>query len=169
MNVEVEIGGSSIPIGLDQRAHTFTTAHHSRPYSWTPMSDGRFLLRVDRKLYLIDGVTSRNERIEFSINGQSVDARVFDEQALLLKKMGIRSASETSVGKLHSPMPGKIISIAAQIGDTVTHGQAVIVLEAMKMENELKAPVSGIVRSITAEIGASVEKNTLLIEIEPLG
>jgi len=169
MNVEVEMGGSHYPLGLDSRAHTFTTPHHTRSYTWTPMSDGRFLLRVDRKLYVIDGVTSRTERIEFSINGASVDAKVYDEQALLLKKMGIRTASETSVGKLHSPMPGKIISIAVQTGDTVQHGQAVIVLEAMKMENELKAPVAGIVRSITAEVGASVEKNTLLIEIEPLG
>ena len=61
-----------------------------------------------------------------------------------------------------SPMPGKILGIKAKTGDAVKKGQAVIILEAMKMENEIVAPQDGTVASINVNEGASVEAGTVL-------
>jgi pyruvate carboxylase subunit B len=87
----------------------------------------------------------------------------------MLRNLGFKPASSSSQGRLLAPMPGKIIAVLVKENDVVEHGQPVVVLEAMKMENELKAPVSGKVVSIAAVIGSSVEKNELLIELEPIG
>ena len=61
-----------------------------------------------------------------------------------------------------SPMPGKILGIKAKAGDAVKKGQAVIILEAMKMENEIVAPQDGTLASINVNEGASVEAGTVL-------
>ncbi len=59
--------------------------------------------------------------------------------------------------KINAPMPGKIVAVKANVGDKVTKGQVVFVLEAMKMENDIVAPQDGTVASINAAVGSSVE------------
>ncbi|MEX0647161.1 MAG: acetyl-CoA carboxylase biotin carboxyl carrier protein subunit, partial [Balneolaceae bacterium] len=67
------------------------------------------------------------------------------------------------------PMPGKILELLVQEGDSVEAGQPVIILEAMKMENELKAPIQGKVATLQISQNDNVEKNQPLLEIEPRG
>ncbi len=64
--------------------------------------------------------------------------------------------------KVNSPMPGKILSIKASIGQTVKRGEVILILEAMKMENEIVAPEDGTVASINVSAGDMVEASTLL-------
>ena len=66
---------------------------------------------------------------------------------------------------MKAPMPGTIMDVKVNVGDTVERGQVVIVLEAMKMENDIVAPVAGKVASITAKKGDSVNANDALIVI----
>lgn len=66
---------------------------------------------------------------------------------------------------LNAPMPGTILSIAVKVGDTVKSGQLCVVLEAMKMENELPSPVDGVVKSINVTQGASVNTSDVLVVI----
>jgi propionyl-CoA carboxylase alpha chain len=63
-------------------------------------------------------------------------------------------------------MPGLVVRIEVQVGDAVQAGQPVVAMEAMKMENELKAETAGVVRRIAVEPGTAVEKGTLLVEFE---
>jgi biotin carboxyl carrier protein len=79
-----------------------------------------------------------------------------------------RSASG-GVGAVQAIMPGTIVRVLAAEGDEVAANDVVLVLEAMKMENELQAPVSGVVKAIHVEPGQAVETNAVLAEIEPLG
>ena len=67
--------------------------------------------------------------------------------------------------KVTSPMPGNILSVAVKEGDTVKEGQQLMILEAMKMENEILAPCAGKVTSIAAAKGSTVESGTLLCTI----
>ena len=67
--------------------------------------------------------------------------------------------------KVTAPMPGTILSVNVTVGQKVTKGQAVVILEAMKMENEIPAPQDGTVASIAVEKGASVETGSLLITL----
>jgi biotin carboxyl carrier protein len=75
-------------------------------------------------------------------------------------------ASEQGVKKITAPMPGKVVRILAAVGAQVEAGQSVIVIEAMKMQNELKAPKSGAVKKVNVVEGAAVEAGQSLAEIE---
>jgi biotin carboxyl carrier protein len=65
-----------------------------------------------------------------------------------------------------APMPGKIVHVLVRLGDQVQEGQALVVIEAMKMENELKSPKAGKVAEILAIEGSAVEKNAKLMVVE---
>jgi biotin carboxyl carrier protein len=75
-------------------------------------------------------------------------------------------ASEQGVKKITAPMPGKVVRILAGVGAQVETGQSVIVIEAMKMQNELKAPKAGVVKKINVVEGAAVEAGQSLAEVE---
>lgn len=169
MKLEADINGTSIPIEIDTDMGAFTLPSGSGLYGFEPMTDGRFLLRVGERLLRIDGVRSTGSSVEFSINGQFVSASVHDEHALMLRSVGYKSATDHVQGQLKAPMPGKIVAVTVAVDDLVDHGQPVVILEAMKMENELKAPIGGRVSIVSAVVGSSVEKNELLIGIEPIG
>jgi len=169
MKLEAEINGTSIAIEIHSEDGLFKTPSLEGQYQFNILSDGRCILRIEDKIYRLDGLKLKGSSIEFSINGQFLSSKVSDEQALLLRKLGYKTNNDQAQGQLKAPMPGKIIAVHVKAGDEVTHGQALVVLEAMKMENELKAPVSGRISNVSATEGSSVEKNQLLIEIEPIG
>ena len=75
-------------------------------------------------------------------------------------------ASEQGVMKIKAPMPGKVVRILAPAGSQVEIGQSVVVIEAMKMQNELKAPKTGVVKKISVAEGAAVEAGQALAEVE---
>ena len=77
------------------------------------------------------------------------------------------SAPAGSAGsiKVEAPMPGTVLKVNVKVGDTVEEGQAVVILEAMKMENEIAAPKSGTVASVNASQGAAVNTGDLLITL----
>ena len=95
----------------------------------------------------------------------------FEVEALDERMRSIRELAGTSTGPagprpLTAPMPGLIVRVNVQVGDTVQAGQGLVVMEAMKMENELRAQAAGRVKSILALPGAAVEKGATLIELE---
>ncbi len=73
----------------------------------------------------------------------------------------VSSGAQGSI-QIVAPMPGKILGVKAKAGDQVKKGQVVIILEAMKMENEIVAPEDGVIASIDTNAGANVEAGTLL-------
>ena len=83
----------------------------------------------------------------------------------------LRSRRTTETGgrgpkKITAPMPGKVVRITAMVGSEVEAGQAVIVIEAMKMQNELKSPRKGIIKKLSVAEGAAVEAGQVLAEVE---
>ncbi len=80
-------------------------------------------------------------------------------------KAAPKAASAAGGTKVTAPMPGTILAVNVSVGQKVEEGQAVVVLEAMKMENEIPAPASGTVASINVEKGASVETGAVLITL----
>jgi len=84
---------------------------------------------------------------------------------ILMERMGIEEGAGAQAMELRAPMPGKVLEILVQEGQSVEEGEAMLVLEAMKMENVLRARTSGVVSSIGVETGAAVEKETVLISM----
>ena len=70
------------------------------------------------------------------------------------------------MGDVTTPIPGKVTSIRVRVGDTVSEGDVVLTVEAMKMENEVHTPVSGVVKQVLVKIGDSVNPDETLVEIE---
>ena len=106
------------------------------------------------------------KKFVFTINGKQISVQLKEELDLLLEKMGMEAATETAIKEIRSPMPGLIRGIAISEGSSVTTGDNLLTLEAMKMENSIKSPVDGIIASIQVKTGQSVEKNQLLIAFE---
>jgi biotin carboxyl carrier protein len=89
-----------------------------------------------------------------------------DRFDLLLKKLGLEDLAQAGASDLKAPMPGLVLETKVAPGTEVTAGQALVVLEAMKMENVLKAEADGVVKSVPIEKGQAVDKNQVLIEFE---
>lgn len=84
----------------------------------------------------------------------------------LIKKMGLDKKKVKQLKTLQSPMPGRILSFAVKIGDTVEDGTALFTLEAMKMENVIKSDGVGVVKALVHTDGSVVEKGEVIIEFE---
>ena len=112
--------------------------------------------------------THRSKKtITFSIDGKDLSLRYQDQWDVLLEKMGFDSEESTQNQPLIAPMPGLVLSVEVKPGDVVQKGQALIKLEAMKMENLLKAQTDNqIVAKVHVIQGENVEKNKVLVEFQ---
>jgi pyruvate carboxylase subunit B len=96
---------------------------------------------------------------------QSLEA--VDERTRHIRSLAGTGDKAVKGGVVKAPMPGLVVRVLVAIGDLVVAGQGLVVLEAMKMENELKAPAAGVVREVRAVQGAAVEKGNVLVELAP--
>lgn len=104
-----------------------------------------------------------------TVEGRRIGVDVVDERARSLRELA-GGAATTAGRSLTAPMPGLVLRIEVEIGQIVKAGQGVLIVEAMKMENELKAPADAIVTAISVEAGQSVEKGALLVTFgDPAG
>ena len=120
------------------------------------------------KVYNITVLNSGNAdgEIELSLNQKRVKAHISTPLDELLKSMGLDNALEVKVTNLTSPMPGLVIKSVVQEGDEVKKGEPLIVLEAMKMENVLKAAADVVIDKINVKAGEAVEKGAVLIQFK---
>ena len=98
------------------------------------------------------------------INGQVHTLAVKDRFDLLLEKMGMTQVPSNKVNEIKAPMPGQIVDIKVTTGQEVKKGDALFILEAMKMENILKSPGDGVIKNIKVNLRDKVEKNQVLIQ-----
>jgi pyruvate carboxylase subunit B len=105
-------------------------------------------------------------RYRLWLDGHRYDAEALDSRARAIRDMQASVAKPAGPAPLRAPMPGLIVQLRVQVGDTVSAGAGLVVMEAMKMENELRAPASGKVRAVHVAVGAAVEKGALLVELE---
>ena len=115
---------------------------------------------------VVDGTTYRVELPESAVTAATSTAETRASQASAPRPLA-RPAVPTASGDgvLRAPMPGRIISISISVGDAVTKGQPVIVLESMKMENTITSPVDGTVSAVHVAVGDSVQHGQTLAEI----
>ena len=166
MQFEIEAAGTLHKVGIeadrgregqlvvtiDGEPVTVDARRTARGYSL--VLDGRVV-----EVAVVDGA-SRGDLIVHLPSGAvpvSIDAR---------RRRGRSAAHADGEQRIVAPMPGRVVRVLAQPGDDVELRQPLIVIEAMKMENELRAPKSGRVKEVAVETGASVEAGRLLIVVE---
>ena len=109
---------------------------------------------------------TEDHRLKIKINHRVFEVKKKGELDELIAALGLDVPKVRKLKELQAPMPGRIVNIAVKVGDELNVGDEILSLEAMKMENVLKAEGVGIVKAILIESGQVVEKGAVLIEFE---
>jgi len=155
------------------------------PVDIEPAGENRFKLTHNGKTFVVDALTldhgavsmlveghsygvefdEQGDEVQVLVRGQVSRIDVADERRLRLRAGGAAFSVE---GKqvIAAPMPGKVVKVLVKVGDEVKEGQGLVVVEAMKMENELKSPKAGKVVELPAKEGTAVEINAKLVVVE---
>jgi biotin carboxyl carrier protein len=136
-------------------------------YSIKKLSSTNYVVSIKNKSFLCSIIENKNSFFEINVNGSliKIDTHtIIADKAQELIKEKDKSNSAGMIVK--APMPGMILKIKKKDGETVERGETVMILEAMKMENEIRAPIGGTIHFNSIKEGISVEKNVKLFEIK---
>ena len=127
-------------------------------------NDGSFHALHNGISYNIKVIEKLKHNLTLEINNKKFNIKLKNDLEDLLVKMGMENLAENKMDEVIAPMPGMALKILVKPGDIVKKGDSLIVLEAMKMENIIKASGGGIVSIINVKQGDKVEKNQILIK-----
>ena len=146
--VIAEIDGESIPIQLNETdgSHIYSAMVGNSSYELEIRRNGK------SNLLFYDGI--------------SLESFVEDERMARLKKSMGKSSNQMQDKEVIAPMPGLVVAIEVELGQKIKKGDGILIIEAMKMENEIKAPFDAIVKAIKVVEKQAVEKNQLLMVFE---
>lgn len=154
------------PVRIDIGATGITL--NETPFDWdmVKLTDRTFHIIRNHQSFTAEvlDINAVEKTVSLKINGHIHTVALKDRFDLLLEKMGMSNVATAKVNTIKAPMPGLIVAVSVQPGDTVQKGDSVLVLEAMKMENLLKAPGDATVKNIRVMPGDRVEKGQVLIE-----
>jgi len=142
-----------------------TVNGESYDVNFQQLSEGGILSLLLNNHSLEAIVEERDGAWEVLIRGELYTVQVQDERAYRLAKARGVTAEVTGEAAIKSPMPGLIIAVPVEEGQLVSKGDQIIILESMKMENELRSPRDGVVKHLYVKPGESVEKNQPLATI----
>ncbi|MEK6281096.1 MAG: biotin/lipoyl-containing protein [Acidobacteriota bacterium] len=130
------------------------------------LSSGEYLILHGTTVFRcrVDPMRHQRNSFEVSLRGHSYDITVFDPKRL--RSGHASGVHDHGAAEIVSPMPGKVVRLLVEVGNPVEVGNGIVVVEAMKMQNELKSPKAGVVVSINAEAGATVNAGDVLAVIE---
>jgi len=100
------------------------------------------------------------------LDGFVYDVEALDERRRTIRDMAAAAAPPSGPAPVVAPMPGLVVRVHVQPGEAVSAGQGLVVMEAMKMENELRAQGAGVVKAVLVRPGTAVEKGAVLVELE---
>lgn len=157
--------------------------HNSQSVSidLTPVGKGNsYRAAIGDRNVEVEILQSKDGRLDLLINGERVTAYVSSENAkrwvtingqtfVLTRSVGTRRGGHGhhhAAGELTAPMPGQVRAVNVGEGDTVTKGQTLLLLEAMKMEIKVQAPRNGVVKKLFVQPGQTVEREQILVDIE---
>lgn len=178
---EIGVGDESYRVELrpdDSAANRTETASAKAKYA------RRWQIRLNGREIIVDCVEVSDGVLSLVVNGQSFEVRLDPPGEILqvhlrgavyacsvrdprsLRSRQRAGQSETGEQKLTASMPGKVVRLLTKPGDTVAAGQGVVVIEAMKMQNEVRAPKDGIVKTLLVREGANVNAGEVLAILE---
>ena len=166
MSYLVTIQGTTYKVSLDDRESQIDLSVDGRSLKIDMASlqgDHSYSLLINGRSYTAVAAI-QGERCEVTVNGISSTVDVEDEELARLRGQ-VKSRRREGGEQIKAPMPGRIVAVHAAVGDTVEAGQGVVVIEAMKMENELRAHAGGTVKEIRTREGDTVDKNAVLVVI----
>jgi acetyl/propionyl-CoA carboxylase alpha subunit len=165
----VTIEDQEFDVELDEQSGGYTVNVNGRTVEATShrLGEGRSLLLVDGHANEVDVRSNGydNGRIVF-MKGVEIGAQIDDYRLAQVKKLAGFKSGGTIHKDLKAPMPGLILEVRVKEGDKIPKGEPLLIVEAMKMENIIKAPSDVEIRKVIATAGSSVEKGDSLMEFE---
>lgn len=133
-----------------------------------PKGDSAFHLLCDGKAYQIELLQAdyANRTYILRIDGARYTVDISDYYERLVQQLGLGVGGSQKLNTVKAPMPGMVISILVEPGQSVQKGDPLLVLEAMKMENVIKAGGDGVVKDVNARTGHPVDKGQVLLAFE---
>lgn len=135
------------------------------------MKEFKYIINGNK--YTVEVGKTENNITEITVNGEAFSVEREQEPVVEKKKVVVKPVAKSASSEgndlqdaLRSPLPGTIIEIPAKVGDEVKEGDTLVVLEAMKMNNNLTAEKDGKVKAILVEEGMAVKENTPLVTFE---
>lgn len=132
------------------------------------VGEDSFHLIIDNKTYSAEilDVNYVEKQLKIKVNGSVYDVVVKDKYDELLKNLGLDKLMQQRIAEIKAPMPGLVLKILVEENTEVKKGDNLLILEAMKMENIIKAPSDLTVNKVLIKAGQTVEKNQVLISIK---
>lgn len=130
------------------------------------LSQHTYKLEFDNNIFHVTVAQKNKNKITFLIDGHYVETSIKTALEEKVENYLKKNESHNSVEEIISPMPGLILKLYKNIDEKVKQGEPLILLEAMKMENEIHSTKSGRIKNIFVKAGNSVEKNQILLTIE---
>ena len=124
-------------------------------------------LVVGAEVYRVVAERVSRGRWKVGLQGRSHDVEVVDERTMAIRALAATGAGGAGPTPVVAPMPGMVVKVEVAEGDVVRVGQGIVIVEAMKMENELRAAGAGRVKRVLVRCGDAVGKDQVLVEIEP--
>jgi biotin carboxyl carrier protein len=157
MKIDVVVNGQERTLHLESSRFEYDGL--TRDYSMEPSGPGVFSILIEGRSYQATVLAPGT----IQVNNQIFSVELFDP-----RELRARSTAGASHGRQNivSPMPGKVVRLLVAVGDAIEAGQGLIVVEAMKMQNEMKSPKAGTVVEIKTKPGATVTAGEILVVIE---
>jgi biotin carboxyl carrier protein len=159
---EIVIDGRAATLSTDRKRlayHAEGGAGIERDYSAVQCGEGRWAVLIEGRSYAVTLLGAG----EVSVNGRVFHVEVFDPRSLRGKRPAAEGSGAQTVAAL---MPGRVIRVLVETGQDVEAGQGLVVVEAMKMQNEMKSPRAGRVVEVRSAAGATVSAGDILVVIE---
>lgn len=131
--------------------------------SYQKINDHQVCFILNDQSYVVNLASVANQSQVF-VNGDESFFTILDEKSQRRASLGGGLGSGS--GQVLSPMPGKVIEVKVKEGDNVEAGQGVVIVEAMKMQNEFKVEISGVVQSVLVCAGDAVESGQVLVKVD---
>ncbi len=169
MKYAVEIAGRVVTVEVTQAGVTVDGRPVAARLDGRPGEPVRRLVLDGRSFGIVAVPWGGGARGRWRLHagGERLEAFVLDERARAIQALVGRVAGEGAALSLRAPMPGLVLRVLVAEGEQVHPGRPLVVIEAMKMENELRAAGAGLVRRVLVAPGDAVEKGALLVELGP--
>lgn len=165
MKYVVSIGAREIEVEVEVDRVTVKGKSHTAMLSVIPGTPLRQLV-VDGRQSELSMEPDGAGRWMVGLRGERWESEVLDERTRHIRSLTASAGRHRGTPPLRAPMPGLVLRILAEPGQQVASGTGIVVLEAMKMENELRATIGAMVRAVKVRPGEPVEKGQILVEFD---
>lgn len=166
MKLQAEIDGKASDVKICRDGDRLFAQIDDRQYELeaSEPEPGVFLLKTNSRVYEVFTSPAFDSAVEVTVNGHRYSVQVTDPKRL--RGAGVDHSHDHGLVEIKTAMPGKVVRILTAVGQAIDKGAGVIVVEAMKMQNEMKSPKDGFIKEVRVSEGATVNASEVLVVIE---